>query len=208
MTTGPVGLAACARESRGHRPSGPESEFQALLGLDLDELAFAELRPAYALDGEHVHPLLLGDAARIVAVKFSRVTEHSQFGEFPLDAAVGLAETSGLGRERAHACACARASVMGGPAKGPSLGPLNFAPSRFGARVRQTDTQAVTTASIPPGGEPSNGGLPRDMLRPWSIDYLDTTGRADRISGGVRMIPVSTPAGEFRVWTKRVGSKP
>jgi proline iminopeptidase len=46
------------------------------------------------------------------------------------------------------------------------------------------------------------------MLRPWSIDYLDTTGRADRISGGVRMIPVSTPAGEFRVWTKRVGSKP
>jgi proline iminopeptidase len=39
-------------------------------------------------------------------------------------------------------------------------------------------------------------------------DYLDTTGRPDRISGGVRMIPVSTPSGEFRVWTKRVGNNP
>jgi proline iminopeptidase len=39
-------------------------------------------------------------------------------------------------------------------------------------------------------------------------DYLDTTGRPDRLSGGVRMIPVSTPSGEFRVWTKRVGNNP
>ncbi len=39
-------------------------------------------------------------------------------------------------------------------------------------------------------------------------DYLDNTGRADRVSGGVRMIPVSTPKGEFRVWTKRVGNNP
>jgi proline iminopeptidase len=38
--------------------------------------------------------------------------------------------------------------------------------------------------------------------------YLDTTGRPDRLSGGVRMIPVATPAGEFRVWTKRVGNNP
>jgi proline iminopeptidase len=38
--------------------------------------------------------------------------------------------------------------------------------------------------------------------------YLDNTGRADRLSGGVRMIPVSTPKGEFRVWTKRVGNNP
>jgi proline iminopeptidase len=39
-------------------------------------------------------------------------------------------------------------------------------------------------------------------------DYLDNTGRADRISGGERMIPVSTPKGDFRVWTKRVGNNP
>lgn len=39
-------------------------------------------------------------------------------------------------------------------------------------------------------------------------DYLDTTGRPDRLSGGVRLIPVTTPKGTFRVWTKRVGNNP
>ncbi|MCW2842305.1 MAG: proline-specific peptidase [Nocardioides sp.] len=38
--------------------------------------------------------------------------------------------------------------------------------------------------------------------------YLDNTGRPDRLSGGVRMIPISTPCGEFKVWTKRVGNNP
>jgi proline iminopeptidase len=40
--------------------------------------------------------------------------------------------------------------------------------------------------------------------------YFDTAtwSRPDVISGGARMIPVRTPAGEFRVWTKRVGSNP
>jgi proline iminopeptidase len=37
-------------------------------------------------------------------------------------------------------------------------------------------------------------------------DYLDYSGRSDRISGGVRMIPVDTPKGRFRVWTKRIGN--
>ncbi len=31
-----------------------------------------------------------------------------------------------------------------------------------------------------------------------SVDYLDNTGRADVLSGGVRMIPVETPKGTFR----------
>jgi proline iminopeptidase len=39
-------------------------------------------------------------------------------------------------------------------------------------------------------------------------DYLDSAGRADRLSGGVRMIPITTAHGEFRVWTKRVGNNP
>jgi proline iminopeptidase len=39
-------------------------------------------------------------------------------------------------------------------------------------------------------------------------DYLDSTSRPDRIAGGVRMLPVSTPAGDFRVWTKRFGNNP
>jgi proline iminopeptidase len=38
--------------------------------------------------------------------------------------------------------------------------------------------------------------------------YLDDTGRADRLSGGARTIPVQTPKGEFKVWTKRVGNNP
>jgi proline iminopeptidase len=41
-----------------------------------------------------------------------------------------------------------------------------------------------------------------------SLGYLDNTGRADTLSGGIRMIPVETPKGTFRVWTKRVGNNP
>ncbi|MDX1582911.1 MAG: proline iminopeptidase-family hydrolase [Thermoanaerobaculia bacterium] len=39
-------------------------------------------------------------------------------------------------------------------------------------------------------------------------DYLDNSNRDDRFSGGIRMIPVDTPSGTFRVWTKRVGNNP
>jgi proline iminopeptidase len=38
--------------------------------------------------------------------------------------------------------------------------------------------------------------------------YLDSTGRDDQLTGGVKMIPVTTPAGTFHVWTKRVGNNP
>ena len=38
--------------------------------------------------------------------------------------------------------------------------------------------------------------------------YLDTSGRSDRLSGGAVMIPITTPKGDFRVWTKRVGNNP
>lgn len=38
--------------------------------------------------------------------------------------------------------------------------------------------------------------------------YLDYSGRDDVWSGGARMIPVTTPKGPFRVWTKRVGNNP
>jgi len=39
-------------------------------------------------------------------------------------------------------------------------------------------------------------------------DYLDSSGREDSLSGGVRLIPIETPAGTFRVWTKRIGNRP
>jgi len=38
--------------------------------------------------------------------------------------------------------------------------------------------------------------------------YLDYSGRDDVISGGVRMIPITTAKGEFKVWTKRIGNNP
>ena len=36
--------------------------------------------------------------------------------------------------------------------------------------------------------------------------YLDSSARADRLCGGVRIIPITTPHGTFKVWTKRVGN--
>jgi len=38
--------------------------------------------------------------------------------------------------------------------------------------------------------------------------YLDCSGRDDVLSGGARKIPVSTPAGDYQVWVKRVGNNP
>jgi len=40
------------------------------------------------------------------------------------------------------------------------------------------------------------------------VSYFDRTGRNDVLGGGARMIPVETPSGTFRVWTKRVGNNP
>jgi proline iminopeptidase len=41
-----------------------------------------------------------------------------------------------------------------------------------------------------------------------SVSYLDSSRRDDRLSGGSRRIPISTPVGRFEVWTKRVGNNP
>jgi len=38
--------------------------------------------------------------------------------------------------------------------------------------------------------------------------YLDYTGRDDVLTGGVKMIPIQTEKGTFRVWTKRTGNSP
>jgi proline iminopeptidase len=40
------------------------------------------------------------------------------------------------------------------------------------------------------------------------FDYFDNTGRDDILTGGIRMIPIQTHAGEFKVWTKRIGNNP
>jgi proline iminopeptidase len=40
--------------------------------------------------------------------------------------------------------------------------------------------------------------------------YFDTSTwePGDVLSGGSRMVPITTPSGDFRVWTKRVGTNP
>jgi len=39
-------------------------------------------------------------------------------------------------------------------------------------------------------------------------DYWDFSNRDDQFTGGIKMIPIFTPKGEFKVWTKRVGNNP
>jgi proline iminopeptidase len=41
-----------------------------------------------------------------------------------------------------------------------------------------------------------------------STPYFDNHGRTDVLSGGVRMIPIITSKGIFKVWTKRIGNNP
>ena len=38
--------------------------------------------------------------------------------------------------------------------------------------------------------------------------YLDSSGKDDQWTGGIKMIPINTPIGQFKVWTKRVGNNP
>lgn len=38
--------------------------------------------------------------------------------------------------------------------------------------------------------------------------YFDYSNRDDQNTGGIKMIPISTPKGTFHVWTKRVGNNP
>jgi proline iminopeptidase len=53
----------------------------------------------------------------------------------------------------------------------------------------------------PPPAASSGSGLSRTA-------YLDYSGRDDVLSGGVKMIPITTPKGTFHVWTKRIGNNP
>lgn len=49
---------------------------------------------------------------------------------------------------------------------------------------------------------------PKTPPRSAVASYHDNAGRDDVLSGGVRLIPVRTAKGTFRVWTKRTGNNP
>ncbi|NND15075.1 MAG: proline iminopeptidase-family hydrolase [Eudoraea sp.] len=38
--------------------------------------------------------------------------------------------------------------------------------------------------------------------------YLSFENRDDQFTGGIKMVPITTPKGDFKVWTKRVGTNP
>lgn len=38
--------------------------------------------------------------------------------------------------------------------------------------------------------------------------YFEFQNKEDRFTGGIKMIPITTPKGDFKVWTKRVGNNP
>ena len=48
----------------------------------------------------------------------------------------------------------------------------------------------------------------KEVNTPKKSNYLDYSNRDDKLSGGVKMIPIQTASGEFKVWTKRVGNNP
>ena len=58
----------------------------------------------------------------------------------------------------------------------------------FGCKQQQSSASAVQENS------PSN--------------YLSFEGRDDQFTGGIKMIPINTDKGTFKVWTKRVGNNP
>ncbi|WP_242203567.1 proline iminopeptidase-family hydrolase [Aestuariivivens insulae] len=39
-------------------------------------------------------------------------------------------------------------------------------------------------------------------------EYHDNSNHDDQFTGGIKMIPIQTPKGEFKVWTKRIGNNP
>jgi proline iminopeptidase len=65
---------------------------------------------------------------------------------------------------------------------------------------------ACGAASSPPADSAAPNASPN--ASPRTAGYFDTTGRTDVLSGGARLIPIATPKGTFRVWTKRVGNNP
>jgi proline iminopeptidase len=54
--------------------------------------------------------------------------------------------------------------------------------------------------------------LHKDSDRPGPVPnlaaYLDNATREDSLSGGIRLLPVNTPRGTFKVWTRRFGNNP
>jgi proline iminopeptidase len=63
----------------------------------------------------------------------------------------------------------------------------------------------IGACSKEPSPSPSPSTAPPSSAAP---AYHDNAGRDDVLTGGVKMIPITTSKGTFHVWTKRVGNNP
>jgi proline iminopeptidase len=64
---------------------------------------------------------------------------------------------------------------------------------------------AVTLAAAACAAPSGSNRLTRPALR---LPNTSTTRKDGRPGGGVKLIPISTPKGTFKVWTKRIGNNP
>ena len=82
--------------------------------------------------------------------------------------------------------------------KVPDAGPVAVTPGAGSANSASAaaSTVASATASVAASAAKT------------AASYFDSTGRTDVLAGGVRQITISTPKGEFKVWTKRTGNNP
>lgn len=94
----------------------------------------------------------------------------------------------------------------------PSLRAPFLNPLRRPGRVVAGLAMATLLAGCQPGGTgeapPAASATASGAMQPTLASYHDSTGRDDALSGGVRLITITTPKGPFKVWTKRVGSNP
>jgi proline iminopeptidase len=72
------------------------------------------------------------------------------------------------------------------------------------ALILAAATAAACSKQAPAAGPAANASAPAGA----ATAYFDSGGRTDVLSGGARLIPITTPKGSFRVWTKRVGNNP
>lgn len=55
---------------------------------------------------------------------------------------------------------------------------------------------------------PKTDAPPSEQVVVEDCSYNDYSDAPDQFTGGIRMIPIETPVGEFKVWTKRRGNNP
>ena len=103
--------------------------------------------------------------------------------------------------------AAARAAAHTAHLKNPS------SPGSAGTQTRQSPTRESAQFAACSG-----------LVRPFNLNhklhpmsnpastipasYFSREGRADALAGGARLIPIDTPHGNFKVWTKRIGNNP